>query len=78
MASKPNKTTDPRRQVGAIVYAKAMHIKNMKECSRRYGSNAKTKELRSVVTDVVNKRNEKTNRCSIFVFNEYNFGKDTK
>ena len=78
MAFNPSKTTDPRRQVGAIVYAKAMHVTNIKECSRRYGSNAKTKEIRGIVTDVVNKRNEKTNRSSTFVCAIFDLDDDTK
>ena len=32
--------TDPRRIVGSMVEAKACHVTNLAECSRRYGSNS--------------------------------------
>ena len=55
-----------------------MHVTNIKECIRRYGSNAKTKELRGIVTDVVNKRNKKTNRSSTFICAIYDLDDDNK
>ena len=46
-------TSDPRRIVGNIVHAKAIHVTNLAECARRYGSKKKTKKLRGVVQNVI-------------------------
>ena len=44
---KMSTTKDPRRSVGAIVHARAAVVTSAAECSRLYGSNAKSK-LRKV------------------------------
>ena len=46
-------TLDPRRVAGNIVHAKAIHVTNLAECARRYGSKKKTKKLRGVVQNVI-------------------------
>ena len=46
-------TSDPRRIVGNIVHAKAIHVTNIAECARRYGSKKKSKKLRGVVQNVI-------------------------
>ena len=46
-------TSDPHRIVGNIVHAKAIHVTNLAECARRYGSKKKTKKLRGVVQNVI-------------------------
>ncbi|KAI2492447.1 Transposase IS4 [Fragilaria crotonensis] len=40
---------DPRLYIGASVEAKAMFVTSLAECSRRYGTNAKTKVVPGVV-----------------------------
>ena len=44
--------TNRRFEVGIAVHAKAVHVTNLMECSRRYGSNAKTKLINGTVTEV--------------------------
>ena len=43
---------DPQRIVGSMVEAKACHVTNLAECSRRYGSNSKTKRVQGIITHV--------------------------
>jgi hypothetical protein len=43
---------DKRKVVGEKIHAKAMHAMNLSECSRRYGSRAKTSSGRSVYSAV--------------------------
>lgn len=45
-------TLDQRQVVGAKVNALERHITNMAECSRRYGSKARTKHLNGLVRSV--------------------------
>ena len=44
---------NPRSAEGAKVHAKAWHITSHSECSRRFGSNAKTKLLNGIVSEVI-------------------------
>ena len=43
---------DERPAIGAKVIAKAVHVTNLAECTRRFGSNAKTKEIFGTVIEV--------------------------
>ena len=53
--SLPN---DARRVIGTSVDALAHHVTNLAECSRRYGSQAKTKRVPGIVlVEVVQERN---------------------
>ena len=78
MASNVSKRPNPRRENGAVVYAKACNVTSHSECHRRFGSKWKTKEVCGIVTAVSIKTNEKTNRQSTHVFAEFKFGKDVK
>ena len=65
---------DPRRIVGSMVEAKACHVTNLAECSRRYGSNSKTKRVQGIVTHVEVIKNSTTNRTTTFVTAAYDLG----
>ena len=69
--------TDSRRVVGAIVEAKAIHVTNLAECTRRYGANNKEKIIRGTVMDVVNTVNPSTNRAATSVIADYDLGGGT-
>ena len=47
--------------------AKALHVSNLAECSRRYGANKSTKMLLGTVVEVSNVANPTTHRVSTFV-----------
>ena len=68
---------DPRRIVGSMVEAKACHVTNLAECSRRYGSNSKTKRVQGIVTHVEVIKNSTTNRTTTFVTAAYDLGGTT-
>eukprot|EP00171_Calliarthron_tuberculosum_P006804 IDg6804t1 len=63
---------DLRKTSGAIVHAKACHIRNMAECSRRYGSEKKTKVVRGTVVEAL--CNSSGQRASWSVTADYEFG----
>ena len=65
---------DPRKVVGAIVTCKATLVTNIQECSRRYGSNAKSKILEGVVLEVINERNAYTFRSQTYINGDWNLG----
>ena len=65
---------DPRRIVSSMVEAKACHVTNLAECSRRYGSNSKTKRVQGIVTHVEVIKNSTTNRTTTFVTAAYDLG----
>ena len=58
---------DPRKVVGNTVQTKATFVTHLSECSRRFGSLAKTKLLDGVVTEVEVVRNPTTNRSSTLI-----------
>ena len=62
---------DPRRIVGSMV---EVNVTNLAECSRRYGSNSKTKRVQGIVTHVEAIKNSTTNRTMTFVMAAYNLG----
>ena len=64
---------DPRRAIGARITAKAIHVTNGAECSRRYGANRTKKMLPGVVLDIINNVTE-TGRKSCSVVGEFNLG----
>ena len=65
---------DPRRIVGSMVEAKACHVTNLAECSRRYGSNSKMKRVQGIMTHVEMIMNSTTNRMMTFVMAAYDLG----
>jgi hypothetical protein len=69
---------DKRRTIGARVIAKAIHVTNLAECKRRYGSNAKTKEIWGTVVEVRTAPTT-TNRITTSVVVDFEFdGGDVK
>ena len=65
---------NPRLIVGSMVEAKACHVMNLAECSRRYGLNSKTKRVQGIVTHVEVIKNLTTNRMTTFVTAAYYLG----
>ena len=65
---------DPQRIVGSTVGAKACHVTNLAECSRRYGSNSKMKRVQGIVTHVEVIKNSTTNRTMTFMMAAYDLG----
>jgi hypothetical protein len=68
---------DPRKVVGSIVEAKALHVTSLAECTRRYGARKTTKMLHGVVVDTTTTMNSKTNRATTTVTADYNLGGGT-
>ena len=67
-------TADPQRIVGSMVEAKACHVTNLAECSRRYGSNSKMKRVQGIITHVDVMKNSTTKRTMTFVTAAYDLG----
>ena len=44
---------DIRRVIGLKILAKAIHITNLAECTRRFGANVKIKEPTGIVVKVI-------------------------
>ena len=65
---------DPQCIVGSMVEAKACHVMNLAECSRRYGSNSMMKRVQGIVTHVEVIKNLTTNRIMTFVTAAYDLG----
>ena len=65
---------DPRCIVGSMVEAKACHVMNLAECSRRYGLNSKTKRVQGIMTHVEVIKNSTTTRTMTFVTAAYDLG----
>ena len=65
---------DPRRTVGSTITAKAIHVTNGAECSRRYGSNRETKRVHGIIVEIINKVNKESGRKSCMVVADYNLG----
>ena len=51
---------DPRRIIGNIAACKSIQVTSIQECSRRYGSNAKTRILEGVLVEVFIERKTTT------------------
>ena len=62
---------DPRRTPNSIVLAKAMHVTSLAECSRRYGSNAKTKRLFGKVVEASIQRGPNGRSTTMVTVNFY-------
>ena len=65
---------DPRHIVGSMVEAKACHVTNLAECSRRYGLNSMTKRVQGIMTHVEVIKNSTTNRTTTLVMAAYDLG----
>ena len=68
--------TDDRCLVGARVLAKATQVTHLAECSRRYGSNAKTKRVSGTVVSVESLSLPGKTRKSCFITADYELGGD--
>ena len=68
---------DPRPIVSSMVEAKACPVMNLAECSRRYGSNIKTKRVQGIITHVEGIKNSTTNMTTAFVTAAYDLGGTT-
>ena len=71
----PAANGDPRLIVGRLVYAKAVHVTSLAECSRRFGSAASTRIVPGIVRDV-ERRETKTGRTATYVKAEFTVGDD--
>ena len=67
---------DDRCVVGARVHAKAVQVTKLAECSRRYGSNAKTKRVNGTVVLVELVSHPGKARKSCFITADYELGGD--
>lgn len=70
---------DKRKVVGEKIHAKAMHVMNLLECSRRYGSRAKTKEVVGTVVAInyVPTCNQNNSRTTCMVTADFDLGGGT-
>jgi hypothetical protein len=70
---------DKRKVVGEKIHAKAMQVMNLSECSRRYGSRAKTKEVVGTVVAInyVPTRNQNNSRTTCMVTADFDLGGGT-
>ena len=70
---------DKRKVVGEKIHAKAIHVTNLSECSRRYGSLAKTKEVVGTVVAInyVPTCNQTNSRTSCMVTVDFDLGGGT-
>ena len=64
--------SDARKTVGAVVHAKACHVRSLAECSRRYGSAKETKLVRGAVTEAY--CNSSGQRASWSITADFEFG----
>ena len=58
---------DTRRVIGSKVLAKAMHVTNLVEYMRRYGSNTRKKELTGIAVELIRVRPIKYCNSTCFV-----------
>ena len=63
--------------MGSAITARAIHVTNNADCSRRYGSNKNEKMLRGNVVEVINKVNPKNQRTTTTVVGDYDLGGGT-
>ena len=72
--------TDKRKVVGEAVHAKACHIVHLSECSRRFGSNAKTKMLDGRVVEVIYEvpATSKGKKKQCFIVGDWQLGSEVK
>jgi hypothetical protein len=65
---------DTRRIVGSKVHAKALHVTNNAECSRRYGAGKTTKRLPGTVVESKEVHKPGNSRVSWFITADYDLG----
>ena len=65
---------DTRRIVGSKVHAKALHVTNNAECSRRYGAGKTTKRLQGTVVQAQETQKRGNSRLSWFITADYDLG----
>jgi hypothetical protein len=65
---------DLRRIVGSKVHAKALHVTNNAECSRRYGAGKTTKLLQGTVVEAKEVQKAGNSRMSWFITADYDCG----
>ena len=63
---------DPQRVIRNTVHVKAIHVKNHSECTRRYGSNKKSKILKGVVLEVF--ENNDNSQKTVTIMARYELG----
>jgi hypothetical protein len=73
-APSKNMVLDTRRTIGSKVHAKAIHVTNLAECSRRYGAGKKTKLLLGTVLEAKERQKEGNSRMSWFITADYDLG----
>jgi hypothetical protein len=74
LLTMPVQADDPRLYIGASVEAKAMFVTSLAECSRRFGTNAKTKVVPGVVVSFGQESTPGRNRASTFIIANFYFG----
>ena len=67
-------TVDQRTFVGGSIETKAVNVTSLAECSRRYGSLAKSKMVPGVVFQVTKERNPNNGRSVSYVMADYFLG----
>ncbi len=65
---------DTRRIIGSRVHAKALHVTNNAECSRRYGAGKTTKKLPGTVVQAEEVQKAGNSRLSWFITADYDLG----
>jgi hypothetical protein len=70
----PVHADDPRLYIGATVEAKAMLVTSLAECSRRFGTNAKTKVVPGVVVSFGQESTPGRNRAVTVITANFYFG----
>jgi hypothetical protein len=65
---------DFRQDVGSKVHAKALHVTNKAECSRRYGAGKKNKLVEGTALEAKEVQKTGNSRMSWFITADYNLG----
>jgi hypothetical protein len=65
---------DMRKVIGSAITCKASHVIALPECSKRYGTYAKTKILDGLVTNVITDRSNPTGRCQTYIEGDFDLG----
>jgi hypothetical protein len=65
---------DSRRKIGSIVHAKALHVTNKAECSRRYGAGKVNKWVEGTVVEAKEIQKAGNSRKSWFILADYDLG----
>jgi hypothetical protein len=69
-----NMVLDTRRIVGSKVHAKALHVTNNAECSRRYGAGKTNKRVEGTVVEAKEVQKAGNSRMSWFITADYDLG----